>query len=129
MSARPKSVGATIASLLVAASAVLTAVTGLPPLGATQPPFRHAMAVLLAANMLWIGWGTLRLDATAWLCAMLLYGALGAFTAATLIVGPRAWLAWTHLAMCAAILGCLALPSVRAAFRRARAISGVVPTR
>ena len=87
------------------------------------------MAWLLAANMLWIAWGALRVDATAWLCAMLLYGALGAFTLATLIVGPRAWLAWSHFALCGAILACLALPSVRAAFRRARAIRAVTPSR
>lgn len=126
MAARPKSRGATVAAALMAAAAVGTAITGLPPLGLTEPPIRHVLAVLLALNMLYVAWGTYRLDGAAWLCGVILYGGGGAFVVAALIVGPRPLVAWADAIACAVILGCLALPSVRAAFRRARAIKGVV---
>jgi len=125
MTARPRSTWATLAAALMGLSTAITAITGLPPLGASDPPLRRFMAWLLAANMLWIAWGTLRIEATAWLCAMLLYGAIGAFSAATLVVGPRPPIAWVHAALCVGIMGCLAHPAVREAFRRAQAIRAV----
>src|SRR5688572_29636964 len=106
----------------MAAAAVGTALTGLPPLGLRDPPIRHVLAVLLAINMLYIAWGTLRLDGAAWLCGMIFYGGGGAFVLATLLVGPRLPIVWIEVLVCAVILGLLALPSVRAAFRRARAL-------